>query len=61
MALIVKIFVNQHEIIDTHVVRTSGTPPGYCYYTCPDGVVIKHKYSDGAAKLAIKMLKRIKG
>ena len=59
MALIVKIFVNQRCILDTHVVRKHGTPPGFCYYETPDGTIIKHRYSDGAERLAIKMLKRL--
>lgn len=60
MALIVKVYINSHCLIDTHVTRVSGKPPGHCMYVCPDGTAISHRYSDGAARLAIKILKRIK-
>ena len=59
MALIVKIFVNEHQILETHVVRIKGQPHKPCIYQCPDGSVIRHHYDDGAAKLAIKMLKKV--
>ena len=55
MALIVKIFVNQTEIIDTHVVRIKGKPGELCTYRTGSGHKFQHHYNDGAAKLAITM------
>ena len=57
MALIVKIYINETCIIDVHVCRVEGTPPGICTYEMAGGETIRHRYSDGAEALAIKLLK----
>ena len=63
MALIVKIFVNDREIIETHAVRVKGQPHELCTYRLSDGTLIKHHYDKGAVSLAVIMLEvlRAKG
>ena len=59
MALIVKVFINQQEIILTYAQRIHGKPSEMCTYMTDKGAKIKHHYDDGAAKLAIKLLKKV--
>jgi len=59
MALIVKIFVNERQIIETHAVRVKGQPHELCTYSLPDGTLIKHHYDKGAVPLAVMMLKAL--
>ena len=59
MALIVKVYINETVIIDIDAVRIKGTPPGICTYELPGGKTLKHRYSDGAEALAIKLLERV--
>lgn len=58
----VQIHINFTSILDAHVVRVKGgtDPNGMNTYQFPDGRRFKHRYGDGAVKLAIKMLRRIK-
>ena len=57
-----QIHINFTPILDTHVVRIEGgmEPDDVNTYEMPDGVTFKHRYGDGAIKLAIKILKRLK-
>jgi hypothetical protein len=57
----VRIHVNFTPILDTNVVRVEGgsSPDDLNTYEMPDGRRFKHRYGDGAVKLAIEMLKRI--
>jgi hypothetical protein len=60
MALIVKIFINNNCIITKHCRRDELKLKGFNEvhtYTTDDGRKIKHKYSDGAEVLAVKLLK----
>ena len=59
MALIVKIFVNEREIIETHAVRVKGQPHELCTYRLPDGALITHHYDKGAVPLAVMMLEAL--
>lgn len=59
MALIVRVFINDRCIIDTHAVRIKGQPGEMCTYRTDSGEVIKHHYDNGGAALAIKLLKPI--
>ena len=59
MALIVKVYINNNVIIDTHAQRISGSPGRPCTYKTDTGHIIKHHYDDGAAGLAIKLLELI--
>lgn len=59
MALIVKIYVNEREIIETHAVRVKGQPHELCTYRLPDGTLIQHHYDNGAVPLAIRMLEAL--
>lgn len=58
----VQIFVNFTPLVDTHVVRiTGGTAPNDLNtYQLLDRRKLKHRYGDGAIKLAMKILRRIK-
>lgn len=58
----VQIHINFMPILDTHVVRIKGgmEPDDINTYRMPDGITFKHRYGDGAVKLAIKMLRRLK-
>lgn len=58
----VQVHINWWSLIDTHVVRIKGGshPDDINTYRLPDGSTFRHRYGDGAAKLAIKMLRRIK-
>jgi hypothetical protein len=51
--------INFTTILDTNVVRIKGgcKPDGINTYELPDGRTFKHRYGDGAAKCAIKLLK----
>ncbi len=55
----VRIDINFTNILDLHAVRIKGDsrPHTVNTYQMPDGRKIKHRYGDGAAKLAIKMLR----
>lgn len=55
----VNILINGHPIFTRTAVRTS-TGSSVNEYTCDDGKVLRHRFDDGAVKLAIKMLKTIK-
>lgn len=59
MALIVKVFVNDREIIETHAVRVEGQPHEWCTYRLPDGRLIRHHYDKGAVPLAVMMLEAL--
>lgn len=61
MALIVKVYVNDREIIDTHVVRIKGQPHELCTYKNECGDIFTHHYDDGAPALVIKMMEHLKG
>jgi len=58
--LLVKIFVNQQEILRGTAVRIKGGthPDDINTYQLHDGTILKHRYGDGATKLAQKILKR---
>ncbi len=58
----VRIGINFTTILDTHAVRVEGgsEPNDINTYEMPDGLKFKHRYGDGAVKLAIKMLERLK-
>lgn len=58
----VRIEINFDTILDTCVVRTNGgsNPNDMNTYELPDGRTFKHRYGDGAVKLAIKILRRTK-
>lgn len=59
MALIVKIFINNTQIIERHCVRVQGEPHEWCEYEADDGRRIRHHYDHGAEALAKKLLNRI--
>lgn len=59
----VTIDINGHIVEQTYAVRTANDPDlggvhedSVNIYTTEDGKIISHRYGDGAAKLAIKML-----
>lgn len=58
----VRLHINFTPILDTHVVRIQGgcEPDDINTYEMIDGRKFKHRYGDGAIKLAIKMLRRLK-
>lgn len=58
MALIVEIKVNNETIIRRWCRRVDGLlSKEFVYnYETDDGRIIKHRYSDGAEKLAVKLL-----
>lgn len=58
----VRISINWTDIVDTHVVRVEGgcKPDDINTYQFQDGRTFKHRYGDGAVKLAMKILRRIK-
>lgn len=60
MALIVKVYINERCIIDTHTVRVHGKPGQLCTYEVPGGKRIVHHYDDGPEDLAITLLKLVK-
>ena len=59
--LIVRIYVNETHIGTETAVRIKGTtdPKSVNTYRLSDGTIIKHRYGDGAAKLAEKMMKNL--
>lgn len=57
MALIVKVLINDREIIDTHAVRIKGKPGELCTYRTNAGEIVHHHYNDGAEELAIRLLR----
>jgi hypothetical protein len=57
MVLIVRVYINEREIIETHAVRVSGMPHELCTYENENGEVIEHHYDKGAEALAIELLK----
>lgn len=56
VALIVKVYINERLIIDTHCVRIKGSPGQLCTYESGDGTIFHHDYDRGGAALAIKLL-----
>ena len=58
MALIVKIFVNEKQILDCHAVRFHGQPGQHCIYRTGGKTIINHHYDSGAVRLAIKILQK---
>ena len=56
----VRISINWLDIVDTYVVRIKGgtRPDDINTYEFKDGRKFKHRYGDGAVKLAIKILRR---
>lgn len=61
MALIVRVYVNDRCIIETHCVRIKGQPGEMCTYQLDDGRVIKHHYDRGAAVLGSRLLRLFRG
>lgn len=59
--LIVEIYVNQKLIGKETAIRIVGTtqPDHKNTYRLSDGTLITHRYGDGAAKLAEKMMKHL--
>ena len=57
MALIVKVFINDRCIIDTHAVRIMGKPHDMCLYKTDTNHILHHHYDAGGAALAIELLK----
>ncbi len=57
----VRIDINWTNLLDTHAVRIKGGSDhdDLNTYQLPDGQKFKHRYGDGAVKLAIKMLRRV--
>jgi len=49
--------VNGHEIFSESAVNISGDGCEYCRYRMSDGRIIKHRYSQGAKSLAVKLLR----
>lgn len=58
--LIVKVFINDKEIISKTARRLDVPAKKRNRYVCDDGKEINHNYAKGAAKLAIKLLKDYK-
>lgn len=58
----VRISINSTDVLDTHVVRIAGgsRPDDINTYLFPDGRTVKHRYGDGAKKLAQKILRKVK-
>ena len=58
----VQVGINFEKLLDSHVVRIKGgtKPDDINTYQLPDGRTFKHRYGDGAIKLAIKILRRTK-
>lgn len=56
MALIVKVYINDRCIIETHAVRIKGQPHELCTYRTEYGKEIIHHYDKGPEKLACKLL-----
>ena len=62
MALIVKIYVNEIYIGMESAMRITGVPESNSintYILKSNNEEIKHKYGDGAAVLAVKMMKNL--
>jgi len=59
--LLVRLYVNADHIGTETVVRIKGgtNPDDVNTYRFGDGCLIKHRYGDGAAKLAEKMMKHL--
>ena len=59
--LIVEIFVNSTLIGKETALRIKGgtNPTDINTYELSDGTLLKHKYGDGAARLAEKMMKHL--
>ena len=59
--LIVDIYVNSTHIGRETAVRIKGgtNPDDLNTYKLSDGKILKHRYGDGAAKLAQKMMKNL--
>lgn len=58
MALIVRVYINERMIIETHAQRIKGQPHERCTYKNEAGEVLDHHYDDGAEALAIALLWR---
>jgi hypothetical protein len=60
--LIVKIYVNATPVREGYAVRIKGdtNPDSINTYQLHDGSIVKHRYGDGATKLAKKILKKVK-
>jgi hypothetical protein len=58
----VKVYINFTTLLNTSVVRIKGTtdPNSVNVYEMLDGRKFRHRYGDGAVKLAIKILRRTK-
>lgn len=56
MAMIVKIFINETQIVERHCVRIQGGPHEWCTYMTDDGRIIRHHYDRGAEALTRKLL-----
>jgi hypothetical protein len=57
MAMIVRIYINEHCILVRSCVRKKGKPGQMCEYETDDGRRIRHHYNDGAEELARKLLR----
>lgn len=57
----VRIDINYRNLFDLAVVRIEGDtrPNSVNTYRLDDGTFIKHRYGDGAVKLALRMLKKL--
>jgi len=56
MALIVKVYMNETEILTVHAQRIMGQPHEMCTYKTDTGDIIDHHYDDGACRLAARLL-----
>ena len=52
-----KVFISDRCIIDTYAQRIMGGPRKPCMYKSDTNHLIPHHFDDGAAQLAIKLLK----
>lgn len=59
MALIVKVYINNTPLIVKSAVRIKGTPGQLCMYKTDTGKLLMHHYDDGAAELAVKLLREL--
>lgn len=56
----VAVYINNVPILVRSARRVDGEPGERCTYAVDDGRVISHRYDDGAAKLAIKLLQGVR-
>lgn len=56
----VVIYINNVPILARSARRVDGEPGELCTYKVDDGRTIRHRYNNGAAKLAIRILEGVK-